>query len=67
VVGVPDEVLGQAVKAVVRPREGVVLAERDVLRFCTDHLESYMVPKHVEVRDDFPRTPTGKIDKKALR
>jgi long-chain acyl-CoA synthetase len=67
VVGVPDEVLGQAVKAVIRRREGSDIAERDVLQHCADHLENFMVPKHVEFREELPRTGTGKVDKKALR
>jgi amino acid adenylation domain-containing protein len=66
VVGVPDAVLGQAVKAVVTLREGVSLGEKDVLRHCAERLESFMVPKHVEFRAEMPKTSTGKIDKKTL-
>jgi len=66
VIGVPDEVLGQAVKAVVTLKEGSRLTEKDVLRHCTRHLEEFMVPKLVEIRESMPRTPTGKIDKREL-
>jgi amino acid adenylation domain-containing protein len=66
VVGVADPVLGEAIKAVVRPRDGVRLTERDVLRHCSKHLESYMIPSLVEFRSDLPRTDTGKIDKLRL-
>jgi long-chain acyl-CoA synthetase len=67
VVGVPDEVLGQAIKAVIRPKDGVQLTGREVLRHCSARLESFCVPKHVEFRRELPRTSTGKIDKKLLR
>ena len=66
VIGVPDAVLGQAVKAVISVREGSALTEQDVLRHCAQHLEDFMVPKQVEFRADMPRTPSGKIDKKQL-
>lgn len=66
VVGVPDEILGQAIKAVVVPKAGSSLEERDVLRHCRTRLEGFMIPKIVEIVADLPRTPNGKIDRKAL-
>jgi acyl-CoA synthetase (AMP-forming)/AMP-acid ligase II len=67
VVGVPDDVLGQAIKAVLTVREGAALTPQDVLRHCSQRLESFMVPKLVEFRESMPKTSTGKIDKKPLR
>ncbi len=66
VVGVPDEILGEAVKALVVPRKGVTLTVKDVLRHCREHLEDFMIPKHVEIRPTLPRTDTGKVDKRRL-
>jgi acyl-CoA synthetase (AMP-forming)/AMP-acid ligase II len=66
VVGVPDAILGQAVKAVVAVKPGSRLTERDVMRHCAGRLEDFMVPKLVEFRPLLPKSPNGKIDKKAL-
>jgi amino acid adenylation domain-containing protein len=67
VIGVPDEILGEADKAVVALREGASLTEQDVLRHCSRHLEDFMVPKHVEIAAALPKTPSGKIAKQELK
>jgi len=66
VIGVPDKILGSAVKAVIVPRGGAQLTEREVLRHCAAHLDDYMVPKFVEFRDEMPTTASGKVAKLAL-
>ena len=66
VVGVPDEVLGSAIKAFVTVKPGATLTERDVLRHCKERLEDFMIPKFVEIRESMPKTGTGKISKRAL-
>jgi len=66
VVGVPDELLGQAIKAFVVCGDDYHLTERDVLRHCAQHLEDFMMPKYVEFRDSLPKTASGKIHKSAL-
>jgi len=66
VIGIPHEVLGQSIKAVVRLRPGVALTRHDVLRHCAAHLEDFMVPQVVEFRDVMPQTTTGKISKREL-
>jgi amino acid adenylation domain-containing protein len=66
VIGVPDDLLGQAVKAFVVLDEGVSLDERAVQRECQSRLESFMVPKYVVFVPELPRTDTGKIKKTGL-
>jgi long-chain acyl-CoA synthetase len=66
VIGVKDEVRGEVPKAFVIPRDGETLDEKDLRLFCRDHLANYKVPKHIEIVPDLPRSPTGKIIKRAL-
>ncbi|MBL8520979.1 MAG: AMP-binding protein [Betaproteobacteria bacterium] len=66
VVGVPDDVLGEAIKAYVVLHEGATLSEREVIRHCLAHLEPFMAPKHVAFVDSLPTTDTGKIRKASL-
>ena len=65
-IGVPDELLGHAVKAFVVLEEGAVLTEKDIQRECQSRLENFMVPKFVTLVDDLPKTTTGKIRKTDL-
>jgi acyl-coenzyme A synthetase/AMP-(fatty) acid ligase len=67
VIGVPDEIFGQAIKAFVVVKGGNSLTEDKVMKYCTQNLEAFMVPKNVEFKDSFPKSPSGKIDKKQLK
>jgi acyl-CoA synthetase (AMP-forming)/AMP-acid ligase II len=64
VVGVPDAVLGSAIKAIVAAEPG--LTERDVIRHCAARLEDFMVPTLVEFRPHLPKSENGKIARREL-
>ena len=66
VIGVPDPILGSAIKAVVATEPGATLAEVDVVRHCARFLEDYMVPKFVEFRPSLPKTESGKISRRLV-
>jgi acyl-CoA synthetase (AMP-forming)/AMP-acid ligase II len=66
VIGVPDQVLGQAIRAVVTLREGAKLTEQEILRHCAARLESFMVPQSVIFQASLPKTSSGKISKREV-
>jgi acyl-CoA ligase (AMP-forming) (exosortase A-associated) len=67
VIGLPDEVLGQSIKAFVVPRDGETLDAESLLAICAEKMPRYMVPKVVEVLGELPKTSSGKVDYPALR
>ncbi len=67
VYGIPDEILGEAVAAVVTLTQGTSLTGERIQRYCLEHLEAFMVPKLVDVRDALPTTMTGKVSRRALQ
>ena len=69
VVGVPDRVRGEVVVAAVELREGAPASAEALAAFCRERLAGYKVPARFVFRkaDEFPRTPTGKVQKPRLR
>ena len=67
VIGVPDDLYGEKVKAVVVVKEGYDLEESAVLKLCRINLAEYKIPSSVEFVEDLPKGPTGKILKRLLR
>ena len=67
VVGVPDAVFGEEVIAFVKPRDGTVLAEADILHVCREHLHVLKCPRRVFVVAELPVGPSGKLLKQELR
>ena len=66
-IGVPDPILGQAVKAVIALAPDARVTEQDVVRHCARRLEDFMVPKLIEFRDDLPKTESGKISRRLIQ
>jgi fatty-acyl-CoA synthase len=61
VVGVPDEILGEAICACIVPQEGAIVTGDEIRDWCRVTLADYKVPDVVRFLDEFPRTGTGKI------
>ena len=53
--------------AIVVPKEGAEVTKERVIQFCTDKLAKYKVPKYVEITDELPKNPSGKVLKRSLR
>jgi acyl-CoA synthetase (AMP-forming)/AMP-acid ligase II len=68
VVGVPDPVMQEAVKAVVFLKPGATATEQEIIDHCKEQIASYKKPKHVVITETLlPKNPGGKILKKALK
>ena len=67
VVGIPDELRGEVIRAVVSLKAGEVATEQEIKRFCLGRIANYKVPKQVVFLDSLPRTATGEIRKEDLR
>jgi long-chain acyl-CoA synthetase len=67
VIGVPDDRLGEEIKAFVIPRPGITLTADGVIDFVKQRVAAYKYPRMVEFRSEVPHGPTGKILKTELR
>jgi long-chain acyl-CoA synthetase len=67
VVGVPDDRLGEEVKAFVVLKPGAVLTGAELTAWCRDQFASYKYPRLIEFRDALPIGPTGKLLKRELK
>jgi long-chain acyl-CoA synthetase len=66
VCGLPDAYRGEAPKAFVRLKDGQELTAEELLAFLEDKLSKIEMPKHIEFRDELPKTMIGKLSKKEL-
>ncbi len=70
VIGVPNEEMGEEVKAIVQLAEGVepsAAVESELLAYARDHVAHYKCPKSVDFVDELPRLATGKLYKRLLK
>jgi long-chain acyl-CoA synthetase len=67
VVGVPDERLGEEIKAFIVPKAGAEASEPEIIAWCRERMAAFKIPRSVEFREAFPMTATGKILKRELR
>ncbi|HKP18927.1 MAG TPA: long-chain-fatty-acid--CoA ligase [Gaiellaceae bacterium] len=67
VIGVPDATWGESPRAIVVCRAEAEVAQQELIDFCRDRLAHYKCPRSVEFRDELPKTPSGKVLKRALR
>jgi long-chain acyl-CoA synthetase len=67
VIGVPDAYRGQSAKAFIVLKPGQAAFGIDELKaFLADKLAKYEMPTEMEIRDNLPKTPVGKLSKKEL-
>ncbi len=67
VIGVPDERLGEEVKAYVVRKPGATTTEDALREWCREQMAAYKYPRLIEFRSELPIGPTGKVLKRALR
>jgi long-chain acyl-CoA synthetase len=67
VIGVPDELWGEAVKAVVVLDDGARATEEEIIEFVGGRVAGYKKPKSVDFIDELPKSAYGKILKRELR
>ncbi len=67
VIGIPDEMWGEVVKAFVVPRQGGVIKQRELIDFARSRIADFKVPKSITFVDALPRNPSGKVLKRVLR
>lgn len=70
VIGVPDNEMGEAVKAVVETPDNIEPSDElaaEIIQYTRDNLAHYTCPRSVDFVDKLPRLPTGKLYKKALK
>ncbi len=67
VVGIPQEFLGEEIKAYLVLKEGMTATAEEIIEFCREQLSKFKVPKEVEFRMDLPKTLVGKVLRRVLK
>ena len=67
VIGVSDDRYGEEVKAIVSLKADHHVAPDELVDYCKQHVAVYKYPRIIEIRDELPKGPTGKLSKRELR
>jgi len=67
VIGLPDQMRGEVVKAVIVTKPGKKVSSREIIAYCREKLDNFKAPRVVEFRDSLPKTGSGKIAKRLLQ
>ena len=67
IVGIPQEFLGEKIKAYIVLKEGVTATAEEIIQFCREQLSKFKVPKEIEFRKELPKTLVGKVLRRVLR
>ncbi|HYM93395.1 MAG TPA: AMP-binding protein [Chitinophagaceae bacterium] len=67
VLGVQDNIMGESIVAFVTTHDNIQLSEKEILKECKMHLESFMIPQKIIFLQEMPKSSNGKIDKKELK
>jgi long-chain acyl-CoA synthetase len=67
VIGIPDEIMGEEIKAYVVKEVGATVTEEELITYTKSKLAAYKYPRMVEFVESLPMSATGKILKKELR
>ncbi|MBI2834202.1 MAG: AMP-binding protein [Acidobacteria bacterium] len=67
VIGVPDSMLGEEIKAFVKLKSGVTVSADELIAYCKGQLAAYKYPRLIEFRDSLPLGSSGKVVRRALR
>jgi len=67
VVGLPHEIWGEAVCAMVMPAQGSTISPQELIDYCKHHLARYKAPKKIEITDQLPLSSAGKVLRRKVR
>ena len=66
VVGIPDEIWGQKIAAILKLKAGLEVSEKDLQNWCRGRMANYKIPREMLFVENIPRNAMGKINKKQL-
>ncbi len=67
VIGQPSTKWGESAAAIVVAEKGMEITAVEIVEYCREKLAGYKIPRILELTDEIPRTPTGKIKKHSLK